>query len=228
MSLGLGNDMKSSPLPSPGQQQRIHSIHNEFKERAASTHHHHRTKLEKTQNKKIVRLLTVIAYVISVSMAAIILSLYYVFLWEPKIKYSDVVAAQRHGFADNNTINSHSSNRNINNNNNLRFTNEIDQFIDGGPSTGAKMTGNEIPSYNYESLPTLTEDDSYVANDYANERKIHFIKMDSKNDLKRNKEKSYDVLRKKIHHEGDHHKALIRHSSAPTRKQLLEQEKMLQ
>ncbi|KAB7495486.1 hypothetical protein Anas_08874 [Armadillidium nasatum] len=110
---------------------------------------------------------------------------------------------------------------------NIRFTNEIDQFIDGGPSTGAKMTGNEIPSYNYESLPTLTEDDSYVANDYANERKIHFIKMDSKNDLKRNKEKSYDVLRKKIHHEGDHHKALIRHSSAPTRKQLLEQEKML-
>ena len=32
---------------------------------------------------KLVRLLTVIAYVCSVSMAAVMLSLYYVFLWDP-------------------------------------------------------------------------------------------------------------------------------------------------
>jgi hypothetical protein len=35
--------------------------------------------------RKIVRVLTVIAYVLSVSLAAIILSLYYLFLWDPKI-----------------------------------------------------------------------------------------------------------------------------------------------
>lgn len=40
------------------------------------------------QNKKIVRLLTVIVYVFSVSLAAIILSLYYVFLWDSKISPS--------------------------------------------------------------------------------------------------------------------------------------------
>ncbi|XP_047096924.1 putative transmembrane protein INAFM1 [Schistocerca piceifrons] len=33
--------------------------------------------------KKLLRLLTVLAYVMSVSMAAIMLSLYYVFLWDP-------------------------------------------------------------------------------------------------------------------------------------------------
>ncbi|KAL0270017.1 UNVERIFIED_CONTAM: hypothetical protein PYX00_007563 [Menopon gallinae] len=34
---------------------------------------------------KIIRLLTVIAYLISVSMAAIMLSLYYIFLWNPSL-----------------------------------------------------------------------------------------------------------------------------------------------
>lgn len=38
----------------------------------------------KTETKKIVRLLTVIAYMMSVSMAAITLSAYYIFLWNPK------------------------------------------------------------------------------------------------------------------------------------------------
>lgn len=37
------------------------------------------------RNKKIVRLMTVMAYVFSVSLAAIMLSLYYVFLWDPKL-----------------------------------------------------------------------------------------------------------------------------------------------
>ena len=36
------------------------------------------------QHTKIVRILTVIAYVCSVSAAAVMLSLYYVFLWDPK------------------------------------------------------------------------------------------------------------------------------------------------
>lgn len=34
-------------------------------------------------NTKIIRILTVIAYVCSVSMAAVMLSLYYVFIWDP-------------------------------------------------------------------------------------------------------------------------------------------------
>ena len=35
--------------------------------------------------RKVFRVLTVIAYVLSVSLAAIILSMYYLFLWDPKI-----------------------------------------------------------------------------------------------------------------------------------------------
>lgn len=69
MSVNLGNDTKAaSPVRTP----------DEGKE----------SKYEPKQNKKIIRLLTVIAYVISVSMAAIILSLYYVFLWNPEMRYS--------------------------------------------------------------------------------------------------------------------------------------------
>ncbi|KFM73871.1 hypothetical protein X975_10358, partial [Stegodyphus mimosarum] len=44
---------------------------------------------EKKQNKKLVRLLTVLAYVFSVSLAAIVLSLYYVFLWNPNMQRSN-------------------------------------------------------------------------------------------------------------------------------------------
>ncbi|XP_047741649.1 uncharacterized protein LOC108676755 isoform X2 [Hyalella azteca] len=40
---------------------------------------------EVKKHKKMVRILTVVAYVICVSMAAIILSLYYVFLWDPNM-----------------------------------------------------------------------------------------------------------------------------------------------
>jgi len=46
----------------------------ESKERMYESKHH----------KKVVRVLTVFAYVLSVSMAAIMLSLYYVFLWDPR------------------------------------------------------------------------------------------------------------------------------------------------
>jgi len=38
---------------------------------------------EPKHNRKLVRVLTVVAYVFSVSLAAIMLSLYYVFLWKP-------------------------------------------------------------------------------------------------------------------------------------------------
>ena len=69
MSVNLGNDTKApSPVRTPDD-------------------NHKDSRYEPKQNKKIVRLLTVIAYVISVSMAAIILSLYYVFLWDPQMKY---------------------------------------------------------------------------------------------------------------------------------------------
>ncbi|XP_051169383.1 uncharacterized protein LOC127286823 [Leptopilina boulardi] len=39
---------------------------------------------EPKHNKKLIRVLTVIAYLISVSLAAIILSLYYAFIWDPR------------------------------------------------------------------------------------------------------------------------------------------------
>ena len=49
-------------------------------------------KYEVKQHKKMVRILTVIAYVICVSTAAIVLSLYYVFLWDPNMtKYRDIM-----------------------------------------------------------------------------------------------------------------------------------------
>lgn len=62
-----------------------------------SRKHTHDTKFyryEVKQHKKMVRILTVIAYVICVSMAAIVLSLYYVFLWDP-------YATKYKGFSDN-------------------------------------------------------------------------------------------------------------------------------
>nr|CAD7265434.1 unnamed protein product [Timema shepardi] len=40
---------------------------------------------EPKKARKIIRVLTVVAYVFSVSLAAIMLSLYYVFLWDPKM-----------------------------------------------------------------------------------------------------------------------------------------------
>lgn len=42
---------------------------------------------EPKQNKKMVRVLTVVIYIFSVSLAAIMLSLYYVFFWKPKGSY---------------------------------------------------------------------------------------------------------------------------------------------
>lgn len=39
---------------------------------------------EASKPPKIIRILTVFAYLICVSIAAIILSIYYIFLWEPK------------------------------------------------------------------------------------------------------------------------------------------------
>lgn len=36
------------------------------------------------ESSKVIRVLTVCAYVICVSLAAIVLSIYYIFLWEPK------------------------------------------------------------------------------------------------------------------------------------------------
>ncbi|GFY47833.1 uncharacterized protein TNIN_438231 [Trichonephila inaurata madagascariensis] len=41
---------------------------------------------KRKQHKKLIRLLTVMAYVFSVSLGAIVLSLYYVFLWDPQIE----------------------------------------------------------------------------------------------------------------------------------------------
>jgi hypothetical protein len=52
---------------------------------------------ESKKNRKIVRIMTVLAYVFAVSLAAIVLSLYYVFLWNPNM--------QRHNSTNSNIIN---------------------------------------------------------------------------------------------------------------------------
>lgn len=44
------------------------------------------TMYEPKPNKKAVRILTVAAYILCVSLAAIMLSLYYVFFWDPSTK----------------------------------------------------------------------------------------------------------------------------------------------
>lgn len=38
------------------------------------------------QNRKAIRILTVAVYVLCVSLAAIMLSLYYIFIWDPTVK----------------------------------------------------------------------------------------------------------------------------------------------
>jgi hypothetical protein len=60
--------------------------------------------------RKVIRVLTVMAYVLSVSLAAIMLSLYYVFLWDPKITRAGVPQARtdpgaHHNIACSNTGN---------------------------------------------------------------------------------------------------------------------------
>lgn len=45
-----------------------------------------KTKMAAKSNKKWVRLATVLAYVLSVSLAAIVLAIYYSVMWNPKMK----------------------------------------------------------------------------------------------------------------------------------------------
>ena len=45
-----------------------------------------KTKMASKTNKKWVRLATVLAYVVSVSLAAIVLAIYYSLMWKPDIK----------------------------------------------------------------------------------------------------------------------------------------------
>ena len=45
-----------------------------------------KTKMAAKTNKKWVRLATVLAYVLSVSLAAIVLAIYYSLLWDPQLK----------------------------------------------------------------------------------------------------------------------------------------------
>ncbi len=50
---------------------------------------------EPKQNKKMFRIMTVIVYMFCVSMIAILLSLYYLFLWDPYLKYHKQQVKQR-------------------------------------------------------------------------------------------------------------------------------------
>lgn len=52
---------------------------------------------ETKRHKKIVRLMTVMAYVLSVSLAAIVLSMYYVFLWDPNMRSEPVQSDREAG-----------------------------------------------------------------------------------------------------------------------------------
>lgn len=51
-----------------------------------------KSKMASKTNKKWVRLATVLAYVLAVSLAAIVLAIYYSFLWDPQLKTSTTVA----------------------------------------------------------------------------------------------------------------------------------------
>jgi hypothetical protein len=48
-----------------------------------------KTKMTAKTNKKWVRLATVLAYVLAVSLAAIVLATYYSLIWEPRLKYKN-------------------------------------------------------------------------------------------------------------------------------------------
>lgn len=49
----------------------------------------HGKKMASKANKKWVRLATVLAYVLSVSLAAIVLAVYYSLIWEPQLKENE-------------------------------------------------------------------------------------------------------------------------------------------
>jgi len=49
-----------------------------------------KTKMAAKTNKKWVRLATVLAYVLAVSLAAIILAIYYSLIWDPKLKNTTI------------------------------------------------------------------------------------------------------------------------------------------
>lgn len=48
-----------------------------------------KSKMAAKSNKKWVRLATVLAYVLAVSLAAIVLATYYSLIWEPKLKFKN-------------------------------------------------------------------------------------------------------------------------------------------
>lgn len=49
-----------------------------------------KTKMAAKTNKKWVRLATVLAYVLAVSLAAIVLAIYYSLIWDPKLKTTTI------------------------------------------------------------------------------------------------------------------------------------------
>lgn len=49
-----------------------------------------KTKMAAKTNKKWVRLATVLAYVLAVSLAAIVLAIYYSLIWDPKLKNTTI------------------------------------------------------------------------------------------------------------------------------------------
>lgn len=56
-----------------------------------------KTKMAAKTNKKWVRLATVLAYVLAVSLAAIVLAIYYSLIWDPKLKTTTVAPSTMPG-----------------------------------------------------------------------------------------------------------------------------------
>lgn len=56
-----------------------------------------KTKMAAKTNKKWVRLATVLAYVLAVSLAAIVLAVYYSLIWDPKLKTSTIAPTTSNG-----------------------------------------------------------------------------------------------------------------------------------
>ena len=85
---------------------------------------------EPKHKQKLIRVLTVVAYVISVSLAAIILSLYYAFIWDPKDRKLYIVKQHASLKAENASISSTSLSEFVRNNSqmNTDLTRNFTQF----------------------------------------------------------------------------------------------------
>ncbi|ESN98442.1 hypothetical protein HELRODRAFT_176915 [Helobdella robusta] len=125
-----------------------------------------RTKMASKSNKKLIRLATVLAYVLAVSLAAIVLAIYYIFVWDPNTKHPQL--HQQH----------HQQQQKTNENGGISLLNEkanIGSIIDHS-NRGNKLHGNghhDNESFLNLHLELTNETDvvdHFTANDNNNEQ----------------------------------------------------------